>query len=80
MNIGPFSPDTFLNLSLILCAVVGIAAYYYGWRVLVGFDEDATPFQPGRSAAIFILVSLAVLVVTVAVMVVNAAIAVSSST
>jgi len=39
----------------IFLAVLGYAFYWAGWRVLIGFDFDDHPLQPGRAAAVWVL-------------------------
>jgi hypothetical protein len=53
-----------LLINLIILTVLGIALYWIGWRLMIGFDLGNTPFHPGRSAAIWLVVGLLVFLTT----------------
>jgi hypothetical protein len=44
------------NALLIGVAFLGLALYWLGWRLLVGFDFAETPLQIGKAAALYVLV------------------------
>src|SRR5947209_5218591 len=46
--------QTGLTVILVVLAVIGFGLYWIGWRVMVGFDFDENPLQPGVAAAIWI--------------------------
>ena len=64
LNVGQTNPSDFLVIALILVTAAGFVYYWIGWRVLIGFDFGEQPLVPGRPAALWVLVSLAVLVFT----------------
>jgi hypothetical protein len=64
LSIGQTNPSDFLVVALILVTAAGFAYYWIGWRVLIGFDFGEEPLVPGRPAALWVLVSLAILVFT----------------
>ncbi|MFQ3535667.1 MAG: hypothetical protein SNJ58_07305 [Aggregatilineales bacterium] len=45
------------NALLLGTAVLGLALYWLGWRLLVGFDFSETPLQVGKMAAAYVLFS-----------------------
>jgi hypothetical protein len=55
------------TLVLIGLSVIGIVLYWVGWRVLIGFNWEATPHRPGRAAIVWILFSLFVFIATAAI-------------
>jgi hypothetical protein len=70
LNIGPVNPGNVLTIGLIALSVIGFVLYWLGWRVLIGFDYTETPLQPGRPAALWVLLGLLALIVTVVLVVV----------
>jgi hypothetical protein len=54
-----------LTVLLVVFFIIGLALYWVGWRVLIGFDLGETALQPGRPAALWVAFGLIVLVVTV---------------
>ncbi len=44
------------NALLIGVASLGLALYWIGWRLLVGFDFAESPLQIGKAAALYVLV------------------------
>src|SRR5690349_14971974 len=52
------------TLVLIGLSILGIVLYWVGWRVLIGFNWEATPHRPGRAALIWVLFSLLVFIAT----------------
>ncbi len=44
------------NALLIGVALLGLALYWVGWRLLVGFDFAESPLQIGKAAALYVLV------------------------
>jgi hypothetical protein len=64
LSIGQTNPSDFLVVALILVTAAGFVYYWIGWRVLIGFDFGEEPLVPGRPAALWVLVSLAILVFT----------------
>ncbi len=62
LTFGPLNAD---NLPFILFGFLGIAGlafYWVGWRIMIGFDFDDVPLQPGRPAAVWVLIGVAVFV------------------
>lgn len=48
---------TLANALLLGTAIVGMAFYWLGWRLMVGFEFSETPLQIGRAAALYVLFS-----------------------
>lgn len=67
-----------LTIILVVLVVVGMALYWVGWRVLIGFDRGETVLEPGRSAAIWVIFGVVVLIVVVLFAVLSVADALSS--
>jgi hypothetical protein len=64
LSIGQTQPADFLVVALLLVTAAGFVYYWIGWRVLIGFDFGEERLTPGRPAALWVLVSLAILVFT----------------
>ena len=64
LTFGPINPGNVLAVTLTALIVAGLAFYWVGWRVLVGFDFGAEPLTPGRAAAVWLYVGLLVLLGT----------------
>jgi hypothetical protein len=79
LNIGSLKPMDLITILLVVLAVIGLALYWVGWRVLIGFDFGETALEPGRPAAIWVLIGVAVLVITVLIAAINTLIALSPS-
>lgn len=77
LNIGSLKPMDLITVLLIALTVIGLALYWIGWRVLIGFDFGETALKPGRPAAIWVLIGVAVLVVTALIALINTLIALS---
>ncbi|MBX3084080.1 MAG: hypothetical protein KF716_20770 [Anaerolineae bacterium] len=60
------------SLVLLALSVVGIVLYWVGWRVLIGFNWEATPHQPGRAALLWVLFALLVFIATAALAIASA--------
>ncbi|MEP7288016.1 MAG: hypothetical protein ABI947_19865 [Chloroflexota bacterium] len=56
-------PDL-LVIILIALTCIGFAFYWLGWRLMIGFDFGENSLVPGRAAATWLMVGLAVFVVT----------------
>ena len=50
-----------LTIILVVLVIVGMGLYWVGWRVLIGFDRGEAVLEPGRSAAIWVVFGLLVL-------------------
>lgn len=48
---------TLANAMLLGTALLGLASYWLGWRLLVGFDFGESPLQVGKAAALYVLIS-----------------------
>ena len=75
LYIGSLKPLDLVTILLIVLFIFGLAFYWIGWRVLVGFDFGETALEPGRPAAIWVLVGVAVFAVTLVVVIINTIIA-----
>ena len=45
------------NALLLGTAIIGMAFYWLGWRLMVGFEFSETPLQIGKAAALYMLFS-----------------------
>jgi hypothetical protein len=72
LYLGPITPDNISAVLLILLAAVGFLFYWVGWRVLVGFDLDETPTQPGRAGALWLVFGAVMLIGTLVVVLLSA--------
>ncbi|PJF36812.1 MAG: hypothetical protein CUN49_03435 [Candidatus Thermofonsia Clade 1 bacterium] len=45
------------NALLFGTAILGLALYWLGWRLLVGFDFGERPLQVGKAGALYVLLS-----------------------
>jgi hypothetical protein len=79
LNIASLKPTDLVTGLLVVLAVIGLALYWVGWRVLIGFDFGETALEPGRPAAIWVLIGVAVLIITVLIAVINTLVALSPS-
>lgn len=57
-------PET-LSVILVVLVIIGMALYWVGWRVLIGFDRGEAVLEPGRSAAIWVIFGMLVLLMVV---------------
>jgi len=57
-------PET-LSVILVFLLIIGIGLYWVGWRILIGFDRGETVLEPGRSAAIWVIFGMLVLLTVV---------------
>lgn len=48
---------TLANALLLGTAIFGLALYWLGWRLLVGFDFGESPLRVGRAGALYVLLS-----------------------
>jgi hypothetical protein len=55
LNFGPITAVNLPFFTFIVLAIMGYAFYWAGWRVMIGFDFEDHPLQPGRPAAIWLL-------------------------
>ena len=60
----PGSADTFVIILLIVSLGAGIAFYWVGWRVMLGFDFEDQPLRPGRAAAWWLIAGIVLLILT----------------
>ena len=60
----PGGGNSFVIILLIVAFGSGVAFYWVGWRVLVGFDFEDKPLRPGRAAAWWLIISLIILILT----------------
>lgn len=65
-------PENILTLMLIGLAAVGVVMYWVGWRVMLGFDFEEEPLQPGRAAVLWLGFGVLVLIVAVVLSIVAA--------
>ncbi|MCC7207098.1 MAG: hypothetical protein IT323_07330 [Anaerolineae bacterium] len=63
--LGPINGQNILTVTVTALALGGLAIYWVSWRLLVGFDLGAEPLTPGRAAARWVLLGLAVFLITV---------------
>ncbi len=64
-KIGPINLSDLPLVLLVLLSITGLVLYWVGWRVMIGFDADEMPLQPGRPAALWVLIGASVFVLTV---------------
>ena len=57
-------PET-LTVLLVILVIVGMALYWVGWRVLIGFDRGETVLEPGRAAALWVIFGIVVLLTVI---------------
>jgi|GEM_PF-946950 hypothetical protein len=77
LNIGSLKPADLVTGLFMVLAVIGLVLYWVGWRVLIGFDFGETALEPGRPAAIWVLIGVAVLVITLLIALINTLVALS---
>jgi hypothetical protein len=65
LNNGPLNSTTLTYVLLFFVTIAGVVLYWLGWRTLIGFDGDDEPMQPGRPAAVWLIVGLVALALTV---------------
>lgn len=65
LALGAINEQNILTVTVTALAVGGLVIYWVSWRLLVGFDFGGEPLTPGRGAARWVLLGLAVLLVTV---------------
>jgi hypothetical protein len=57
-RVRPDQIDVALANALLLgTAIAGVAFYWLGWRLMVGFEFSETPLQIGKAAALYVLLS-----------------------
>lgn len=61
---GPINQQNILTVTVTALAIGGLVIYWVSWRLLVGFDFGAEPLTPGRAAARWVLLGLAVFLIT----------------
>jgi len=64
LTFGPLNTDNLPWILLAFIVIAGVAFYWVGWRVLIGFDFEDEPLEPGRPAAWWVLLGIVVLVLT----------------
>ncbi|MHB8628296.1 MAG: hypothetical protein ACYDBJ_04200 [Aggregatilineales bacterium] len=64
LKFGPLNADNLPFILLVFVVVAGAAFYWVGWRVLIGFDFEEQPLEPGRPASLWVLLGLAALLLT----------------
>ena len=52
----------FVTVMLIILVIFGMGFYWFGWRVLIGFDRGETVLEPGRPAALWVIAGIVVLI------------------
>jgi hypothetical protein len=62
LQFGPINADNILSFISLILILIGIALYWVGWRVMIGFDLGEEPYQPGRAGALWVLFGGIVLV------------------
>jgi hypothetical protein len=62
LNFGPINVNNLPFFTFLILAVMGYAFYWAGWRVMIGFDMEDTPLKPGRPAAIWLLMGVAMFI------------------
>jgi hypothetical protein len=72
LNIGPINQDNIVGIIFMLLLLLGFVMYGVGWKLLIGFDLNATPLKPGRAAAYWFLTGLAFLFMTILMLLVAA--------
>lgn len=55
LNFGPVSGTNLPLVMLVVLTIIGLVFYWVGWRVLIGFDSEETPLEPGRPAALWVM-------------------------
>ncbi len=61
LNVGPFVPADYLTFTLVVLIILGIAFYWIGWRLLVGFNWSGAAFTLGRPGALWVVTALSIL-------------------
>jgi hypothetical protein len=61
---GPVNEQNILAVSVTVLAVGGLFIYWVSWRLLVGFDMGDEPLTPGRVAARWVMLGMAVFLVS----------------
>ena len=62
LTFGPLGADNLPVILLLFVIIAGAAFYWVGWRVLIGFDFEDEPLEPGRPAAWWVLIGVAAFV------------------
>lgn len=62
IKFGPINVNNLPFFIFLGLALAGYAFYWAGWRVMIGFDFDEHPLQPGRPAAWWVIFGLMILV------------------
>jgi hypothetical protein len=58
LQIGPLNVNNLPFFTFILLAIIGYTFYWAGWRVMIGFDMEDKPLQPGRPAALWLILGI----------------------
>ncbi len=66
LNFGPINATNLPFVTFLLLALIGYTFYWAGWRVMIGFDMEEAPLQPGRPAAIWLLMGVAMFILMTA--------------
>ena len=61
---GPVNEQNILAVSVTILAVGGVFIYWVSWRLLVGFDMGDEPLTPGRAAARWVMLGMAVFLIS----------------
>jgi hypothetical protein len=52
-----------LSVLLIFSVLLGLLFYWIGWRIMIGFDFEQKPLKPGRTAAIWLLIGIGIVII-----------------
>lgn len=63
LSFGPLDASGVATALFVFLVVAGFAFYWVGWRVLIGFDFEDSPLQPGRPAALWVMLGILLLIV-----------------
>ena len=66
LKFGPLNADNLPFVLVVFVVIAGGAFYWVGWRVLIGFDFEDEALEPGRPAALWVLLGVAAFVLTLA--------------
>ncbi len=61
LQFGPINAYNLPAVLLVALTLIGILFYWVGWRVMIGFDFEDEPLQPGRPAALWLVIGAVLL-------------------